>query len=110
MTPAADGSDEAAFHIKISYRITPSTPTSTYDFWAVSRDFARDDIEVDEFLFKQNATVVGQDVDAPTMLEERIAADPDDFELNIKIDRGGLAARRILRGLVDAQAGGPSAD
>jgi phenylpropionate dioxygenase-like ring-hydroxylating dioxygenase large terminal subunit len=105
LDPAPDGSDDEACHIKISYGITPSTPTSTYDFWAVSRDFARDDVEVDEFLFKQNATVVGQDVDALTVLEQRISADPDDFELNIKIDRGGLAARRILRQLVDAEVG-----
>ena len=29
-----------AFHVEIVYAITPSTETSTYDFWAVARDFA----------------------------------------------------------------------
>ncbi len=31
------------FHVEVVYAITPSTETSTYDFWAVARDFAPGD-------------------------------------------------------------------
>ena len=98
-----DGGDPDAFHLKISYGITPSTEHSTYDFWAVSRDFALDDDKVHTFLGTLNEQVVAQDVEALGVLEQRIATDPDPFELNIKIDRGGLAARRVIERLVAAE-------
>ncbi len=104
LAPADDGADDGAFHLKISYAITPSTEHSTYDFWGVSRNFAVEDAEIDEHLYKLNAEVVGQDVDALNVLERRVASDPDPFEVNIKVDRGGLAARRVLDGLVAAEA------
>lgn len=102
MPLADDGSDPNAFHMKISYGITPSTETSTYDFWAVSRDFALDDEEVSDALYKLNETVVSQDVTALDALEHRIAVDRDEFEVSIKIDRGGLAARRLLQEMAGA--------
>jgi phenylpropionate dioxygenase-like ring-hydroxylating dioxygenase large terminal subunit len=102
--PGADGLDDPrACHATILYGITPSTATSTYDFWLVARDFATDDSEVDEFMWKMNDEVVRQDVDALTVLEERIAPDPDGAEVSIKIDRGALHARRLLARLVDAE-------
>lgn len=92
------------FHLEISYGITPSTETSTYDFWAVSRDFALDDGAVTEHLYKLNETVVAQDVAALDVLEARIAADPDPYEVSIKIDKGGLAARRMLERMERSRA------
>jgi len=103
--PGPDGSDPGAAHAKILYGITPSTETTTYDFWLVARDFALGDPEVDEFLAKMNDEVVGQDVRALAVLEERVAAEPDGVEVDIKIDRGGLAARRALAALVTDETG-----
>jgi vanillate O-demethylase monooxygenase subunit len=95
--PGPDGDDSAAFHAEIVYAITPSTENSTYDFWAVARDFAIDDESVGEYLRASNHTVVMQDVDALNLLEQVIAAEPAGYqELSINIDTGGLAARRIL--------------
>jgi phenylpropionate dioxygenase-like ring-hydroxylating dioxygenase large terminal subunit len=95
--PHDDGSDPDAFHVEVVYAITPSTETTTYDFWAVARDFAQDDQEVTDFLAESNHTVVMQDVDALNLLEQVIATEPEGFqELSINIDTGGLAARRIL--------------
>ncbi|MGH9068502.1 MAG: Rieske 2Fe-2S domain-containing protein [Acidimicrobiales bacterium] len=104
VAPEPDGSDPRGFHMKISYGLTPSTETTSYDFWAVSRDFAGGDAEVDETLAKLQASVVDQDVRALDALEERVAADPDPFEINVRIDRGGLAARRLVEGLVAAES------
>jgi phenylpropionate dioxygenase-like ring-hydroxylating dioxygenase large terminal subunit len=95
--PGPDGDDRAAFHAEIVYAITPSTEHTTYDFWAVARDFAVDDESVTDYLRTSNHTVVMQDVGALNLLEKIIAAEPDKYqELSINIDTGGLAARRIL--------------
>ncbi|MFP4513665.1 MAG: Rieske 2Fe-2S domain-containing protein [Acidimicrobiales bacterium] len=104
VAPRDDGTDDPrAAHAKILYGITPSTATSTYDFWLVARDFAVDDSEVDEFMWKMNDEVVRQDVDALGVLEQRIAADPDGPEVSVKIDRGALRARRVLHRLVESE-------
>ncbi|CAM5237503.1 Aromatic ring-hydroxylating dioxygenase subunit alpha OS=Streptomyces tendae OX=1932 GN=GUR47_02245 PE=4 SV=1 [Streptomyces tendae] len=52
--PAPDGGDPDGFHTEITYAITPSGDGKVYDFWAVSRDWATDDAEVTEFLYKNN--------------------------------------------------------
>jgi vanillate O-demethylase monooxygenase subunit len=95
--PRADGTDPGGFHLEVVYAITPSTATSTYDFWAVARDFARDDPQVSAFLHDSNRTVVLQDVAALNILEQVTGAPPPRAqELSINIDTGGLAARRVL--------------
>ncbi|MCO5995233.1 aromatic ring-hydroxylating dioxygenase subunit alpha [Actinoallomurus rhizosphaericola] len=97
VAPGPDGDDGDAFHVEIVYAITPSTENTTYDFWAVARDFARDDEKVSAFLHDANRAVIMQDVDALNILEKVIATEPDGYqELSINIDTGGLAARRIL--------------
>ena len=95
--PPPDGPDDQAFHVEVVYAITPSTEDSTYDFWAVARDFARQDEEVSRFLHENNRTVVMQDVVALTLLETVISGEPDGAqELSINIDTGALAARRMI--------------
>ncbi len=101
--PSAEGPDSGAFHAKIVYALTPETETSTFDFWAVARDFALDDAEVTEYLRKSNQTVVLQDVVALNLLETVIASDPAGYqELSINIDAGGLAARRLVQRQLEA--------
>jgi hypothetical protein len=41
----------------VAYAITPETETSTFDFWAVARDFALTDAGVSDFLRESNRTV-----------------------------------------------------
>jgi phenylpropionate dioxygenase-like ring-hydroxylating dioxygenase large terminal subunit len=104
--PPAEGPDNQAFHAEIVYAITPSTEHTTYDFWAVARDFAIDDESVSDYLRTSNHTVVMQDVTALNLLERVIAAEPEKYqELSINIDTGALAARRILARLIGAPAG-----
>ncbi|MDI6101656.1 aromatic ring-hydroxylating dioxygenase subunit alpha [Actinoplanes sp. NEAU-A12] len=100
--PGPDGDDSAACHAEIVYAITPETETTTMDFWMVARDFATGDEEVSRFLAESNRTVVLQDVVALNALEKVIATEPAGYqELSINIDTGGLAARRLLRKLVE---------
>jgi vanillate O-demethylase monooxygenase subunit len=99
LEPAAGGSDAGAFHMKILYGLTPSDPSGTLDFWAVARDFALGDSGVSGYLDKMQSEVVRQDVEALEILEARVSRDTDDFEVSVKIDRGALAARRLLAAL-----------
>ncbi|TNY36018.1 aromatic ring-hydroxylating dioxygenase subunit alpha [Thermomonospora catenispora] len=103
--PGPDGDDPAACHAEIVYAITPETETTTHDFWMVSRDFALDDEEVSKFLAESNRTVILQDVAALNLLEEVIAGEPEGYqELSINIDTGGLAARRMLKKMLEASS------
>jgi vanillate O-demethylase monooxygenase subunit len=99
--PREDGTDPDAFHVEVVYAITPETGHSTHDFWAVARDFARDDEEVSDFLAAANRTVVLQDVAALDVLEQVIAREPEGYqELSINIDTGALAARRLIARMI----------
>jgi phenylpropionate dioxygenase-like ring-hydroxylating dioxygenase large terminal subunit len=104
VAPSGDESEDRAAHVKVLYAITPVDATHTLDFWAVSRDFAVGDAKVDGFIAEMNRNVVLQDVAALDLLQERIDEQPDAPEVSFKIDAGGLAARRVLRRLVDAEA------
>ena len=103
--PESDGSDPHAFHVKVVYALTPETATSTHDFWNVARDFALDDQRVTDFLAENNRTVVLQDVECLNLLEQILQQDGDAYqELSINIDTGALAARRMLRKLIEPAA------
>jgi phenylpropionate dioxygenase-like ring-hydroxylating dioxygenase large terminal subunit len=103
--PRPDGADPDGFHLEVVYAITPSTATTTYDFWAVARDFALDDQAVSQFLHDSNRTVVLQDVAALNTLEQVIAAEPPGLqELSVNVDAGGLAARRMLARMAAGEA------
>ena len=99
--PLPDGTDDHAFHMKILYGLTPSTDTSVFDFWALARDFCVGDDEIDRFLDKMQAGVVQEDVDALNVLQRRSEGTLEVNEVSIKIDRGGLAARRMLSAMRD---------
>jgi len=99
--PHPDGNDDHAFHMKILYGLTPSTETSVYDFWALSRDFCIGDVEIDAFLETMQTDVVQEDVDALNILQVRALSDVEPTEVSVKIDRGGLAARRMLSTMLE---------
>lgn len=102
--PAADGTDAGAAHVEVMYAITPVDEHRTLDFWAVSRDFAVGDSQVDAFLEKMNREVVLQDVAALALIEERLGDAESHPEVSFKIDTGGLAARRVNAELLALEA------
>ncbi len=101
--PDVSGADPDAFHLKILYGLTPSSADRTYDFWAVCRDFSLDDEEVSATLDAMQQKIVIEDVDALNILERRIAQDTDGTEAVAGIDRGALAARRMIAALTGAK-------
>ena len=102
VAPSADGSDADAAHVKVLYAITPVDDHNTLDFWAVCRDFAVGDAAVGDFLATMNREVVLQDVKALSLIEQRLGDEWSPPEVSLKIDTGGLAARRVLEALTGA--------
>src|SRR5208282_5321652 len=80
LLPPEDGPDDQAFHVEVVYALTPETEHSTHDFWAVARDFARDDDRVSKFLAESNRTVVLQDVACLNTLEQVLQSDGDAYQ------------------------------
>jgi phenylpropionate dioxygenase-like ring-hydroxylating dioxygenase large terminal subunit len=98
-----DGSDPDAAHLKVLYAITPKDDHNTWDFWAVSRDFAVGDSGVDSVIAEMNRSVVLQDVVALTMIEQRLGDEWNPVEVSLKIDTGGLAGRRLLAEMISSE-------
>ncbi len=94
--PLPDGSDPDAAHLKVLYGITPVDEHTTMDFWALARDFAVGDTEVDAYLASMNREVILQDVRALDVLEQRLRSEAVSPEVSLKIDTGALAARRMI--------------
>jgi vanillate O-demethylase monooxygenase subunit len=107
VAPRPDGTDPEAAHLKVLYGITPLDEHNTMDFWALARDFAVDDADVSAYLTRMNREVILQDVHALDLLEIRLAAETEPAEVSLKIDTGGLAARRMIGRLAE-QATAPA--
>ena len=88
--------------MKIFYGLTPSREGTVFDFWALARDFCRGDEEIDRFLENMQGGVVQEDVDALNILQLRSDELMEVSEVSVKIDRGGLAARRMLAAMGEA--------
>jgi phenylpropionate dioxygenase-like ring-hydroxylating dioxygenase large terminal subunit len=84
--------------------VTPETATSTHYFWAIARNYLRDDVELTEHLQERTSATFAQDV---TILEGQQrsidAHGSDDFRLNIRVDAGPIQGRRLLERRIAAQ-------
>lgn len=90
--------------MKVLDAITPVDDHHTLDFWAVARDFALSDESIDAGVAKMNRAVVLQDVDALSLIEQRLGGEWAPSEVSFKIDTGGLAARVVIEQLIAAEA------
>jgi len=93
-TPHGEREDPQAAHMKVLYAITPIDDHRTMDFWAVCRDFGIGEPALDRFIAESNRAVVLQDVEALNLIESRLGDTWEPTEVSLKIDTGGLAARR----------------
>lgn len=100
--PADSTNDEEACRHKAVHCITPERENSAHYFWAVTRDYAIGNDEVDHLMREGVPTVFRQDIAAAEAIERVISAYAPGYpvELNIKVDAGPLRARRIIEQLV----------
>jgi vanillate O-demethylase monooxygenase subunit len=84
----------------VMHCITPETEGRTRYLWATARDYALDDQAVSETWLTTTNNIFDQDVAALEAQELRIRALPARTELSLAADRGGLAARKLMRKLL----------
>jgi len=102
-TPHGETDDPQAAHMKVLYAITPIDDHRTMDFWAVCRDFGVGEPALDRFIAESNRAVVLQDVEALNLIESRLGDTWEPTEVSLKIDTGGLAARRVLSAMIASE-------
>lgn len=94
------------FTVRISHFLTPESQDATHYFFTFARDFALGDEGVTAFMEKGALEAFYEDVDALesiTEVERREHGTPFQ-EINIKSDQAGVATRRVLRRMADAEA------
>ena len=87
--------------------MTPETESSTWYHWGMARNFQTDDRGLTSRIREGQASVFAEDLEILEAQQENIARRPDRDLLDLKIDAGGVHARRIIdRELGGAVAGG----
>lgn len=91
--------------IKVAQLITPETQDSIHYYFAGCRNFARNDPEIDAFMLKAQTAAFNEDLFAIENVAalQRQESGEDFFEIDVAADRAGVAMRRYLKKLVDAE-------
>ena len=76
--------------------MTPETETSTWYHWGMARDFQTDDRGLTMRIRDGQAAVFTEDLEILNSQQENILRRTDRDLLNLKIDAGGVNARRII--------------
>ena len=77
--------------------MTPETETSTWYHWGMARNFQTDDRGLTFRIRDGQAAVFAEDLEILEAQQENFLRRPDRTLLNLKIDAGGVHARRIIQ-------------
>jgi vanillate O-demethylase monooxygenase subunit len=83
--------------------MTPETETSTWYHWGMARDFQTDDRGLTMRIRDGQASVFTEDLEILNSQQENILRRTDRDLLNLKIDAGGVNARRIIEHELERQ-------
>ena len=84
--------------------MTPETETSTWYHWGMARNFQTGDRGLTFRIRDDQAAVFAEDMDILEAQQENIRRRPERHLLNLKIDAGGVHARRIMDRELQRQA------
>lgn len=102
------GSRQTAKWIDRTFHImTPETETTTHYFWAASRNYRRDDAGLSQAM-QEGFTAAFENEDKPMIAAQQVNMGTTDFwalkPVLLAGDAGGVRARRVLSGLIAAEA------
>ncbi|MES2510389.1 MAG: aromatic ring-hydroxylating dioxygenase subunit alpha [Pseudomonadota bacterium] len=100
----ATGSRDQALERRVMHVLTPATETTTHYFWGVSRQYARDDAELTEYIRQQIAETFDQDAEILELQQSSIGAEGSAFPIALVTDAGPVQARRMLSQLIAREA------
>lgn len=84
--------------------ITPETETTTWYFWAFSRQFQREDAELTQKLAGRVAQIFEEDRDAIEAVQLVMNRTPKRPYVNLRIDAGNVAARKAVQRKLEEEA------
>jgi len=76
--------------------MTPETETTTWYHWGMARNFQTDDRGLTSRIRDGQAAVFAEDLDILESQQQNILRHTDRDLLSLKIDAGGVHARRII--------------
>lgn len=91
-----DGHDPDAFHGKVVYAITPEDDAHSHYFFAIGRDYLRDDPKVDDSVREGQLALIGEDADAVQLIQQMQDLEGATPEASIRLDSAALMARRMV--------------
>ena len=86
--------------------ITPETPGSCHYFWAQARNFATENMALSKVLHADVTRTFVEDKEIVEAQEQRMRQYPDYEKIDARFDTGVLQCRRIVNGLLEAEAAG----
>jgi phenylpropionate dioxygenase-like ring-hydroxylating dioxygenase large terminal subunit len=104
-TGARDGDRTRGITVFSNHTITPETDKSCHYFWHHARNFRLDDDALTKTLAKAAGTAFGEDVVILARQQHSIDTAPAGWtSIDINADAGVLQARRVVDGLIAAEA------
>jgi vanillate O-demethylase monooxygenase subunit len=105
-TGAREGNTSRGVQLYAYNFLTPETASTSHYFWTHTRNFKQDDAALTESLLQQLLVAVNEDLVIIDAAQRRMDEFADVDPVNIPVDAGPLAARRILERLAleDADA------
>ena len=107
-TCAAEGERGQAIEFRVLNAPTPETATSTHYFYARPRRFAQDSAEMDEIFRTQFDAVFIEDKEVLEAQQRRLDMALDATPIDINVDTPGIAVRRLLRAMIEAESAAPT--
>ena len=107
-TGARDGDRSQGITMRNLNAITPETERTTHYFWAQAHNFKTDKKFVTDLIFQNVHTAFLEDLAIISAQQENIEIDPLVPRVDMNHDAGGIAARRMLEGMIAAEAGRPT--
>lgn len=86
--------------------ITPETESSCWYFWGMARRFMVDDAALTDAIRTNQHKIFSEDLEILERQQRSLEENPARDLLRLNIDAGGVAARRVIDGLLAAERGG----
>ncbi len=102
-TGAPEGDRSQGITLRNMNAITPETDSTTHYFWATARNFRLDDRWMTDVVYNNVHTAFMEDLEILQAQQANIETDPDAPRINMRHDAGGIAARRRLEALIEAE-------
>ena len=104
-TPAGMKDDPDLVHHVVLNHLTPETETTTHYFWSICRRMRIDDADIGRRLFELNRAAFEEDAEVLGHQQRMIDRSPAGAALaNLDADEATVAARRIIRRTIEAEA------